>query len=106
MVPNDISIKLGEWKLGYELKHEEPLPYEILNVSYINMHPGYTKGVGDHDLAILRLEKPAVLDHHVNPLCLPQTNQLQEKKSCIATGWGKSILQGKQLLKILYLFSI
>ncbi|XP_031826161.1 inactive serine protease scarface [Nomia melanderi] len=93
MVPNDLSIKLGEWKLGYELKHEEPLPYEILNVSYINIHPGYTKGVGDHDLAVLRLEKPAVLDYHVNPLCLPQTNQLQEKKSCIATGWGKSILQ-------------
>nr|XP_033331111.1 inactive serine protease scarface [Megalopta genalis] len=93
MVPNDVAIKLGEWKLGYELQHEEPLPFEILNVSSISMHPGYTRGHGKHDLAILHLETPAILDHHVNPLCLPQTNQLQANKSCIATGWGKSILQ-------------
>ncbi|XP_076299177.1 inactive serine protease scarface [Lasioglossum baleicum] len=93
MSADDVSIKLGEWKLGYDLKHEEPLPFEILNVSSISMHPGYTKGYGEHDLAILHLETPAILDHHVNPLCLPQTNQWTEKKSCIATGWGKSILQ-------------
>ncbi|XP_076652405.1 inactive serine protease scarface [Halictus rubicundus] len=93
MSADDVSIKLGEWKLGYELKHEEPLPYEIINVSSISMHPGYTKGHGEHDLAILHLETPAILDHHVNTLCLPETNQLPAKKSCIATGWGKSILQ-------------
>ncbi|XP_015433755.1 PREDICTED: uncharacterized protein LOC107189685 [Dufourea novaeangliae] len=93
MQPNDISIKLGEWKLGYELKHEEPLPFEILNVSYIRMHPEYTRGLAEHDLAILHLEAPATLDYHVNPLCLPQTNAVEAKKSCIATGWGKTILQ-------------
>ncbi|XP_054015987.1 inactive serine protease scarface [Hylaeus anthracinus] len=90
--PNDISIKLGEWKLGYELKHEEPLPYEILNVSSIRTHSGYARGYTDHDLAILHLKNPATIDLHVNPLCLPTTKQLQMNK-CIATGWGKSILQ-------------
>ncbi|XP_043257990.1 uncharacterized protein LOC122400531 [Colletes gigas] len=93
LAPDDILIKLGEWKLGYELKHEEPLPYEILNVSSINIHPGYARGFGDHDLAILHLENSANIDFHVNPLCLPATTQPQNNKSCIATGWGKSILQ-------------
>ncbi|CAK9807357.1 Inactive serine protease scarface [Anthophora plagiata] len=92
--PNDISIKLGEWKLGYELKHEEPLPFEIINVSSISLHPGYTRGLGKHDLAILHLEKAATVNLHINPLCLPETNELvQNNRLCIATGWGKSILQ-------------
>ncbi|XP_076172623.1 inactive serine protease scarface isoform X3 [Ptiloglossa arizonensis] len=93
MVPDDILIKLGEWKLGYELKHEEPLPYEILNVTTIKVHPGYTNGLSDHDLAVLHLENPAILNRHVNPLCLFKTKQPQKNKSCIITGWGKSILQ-------------
>lgn len=95
MSPNDISIKLGEWKLGYELKHEEPLPYEILNVSSITMHPGYTKGLGYHDIAILQLDSPATFDLHINPLCVSKTKDSEEGETCIITGWGKSILQGK-----------
>ncbi|XP_003706016.2 inactive serine protease scarface isoform X2 [Megachile rotundata] len=94
LLPNDVSIKLGEWKLGYELKHEEPLPYQIINVSYINIHPGYSKGYGEHDLAILHLQQPATFNYHINPLCMPTIRTpLQQNRQCITTGWGKSILQ-------------
>ncbi|OAD55609.1 Serine proteinase stubble [Eufriesea mexicana] len=92
--PKDVSIKLGEWKLGYELPHEEPLPFQIINVSSISTHPGYERGTGEHDLAMLHLESPPTFDLHINPLCLPKTKHfVQNNKPCISTGWGKSILQ-------------
>ena len=91
----DVSIKLGEWKLGYELRHEEPLAFQIINVSSISLHPDYKGKSGDYDLAMLHLENPVTFDLHINPLCLPKsTNLLQKNKLCITTGWGKSILQG------------
>ncbi|CAL7948678.1 unnamed protein product [Xylocopa violacea] len=94
LLPSDISIKLGEWKLGYELKHEEPLPFRIIDVSSISIHPSYTQGYGEYDLAMLHLESPATFDFHINPLCLPISNSLAlNDKPCITTGWGKSILQ-------------
>lgn len=66
-----------------------------MNVSYINVHPGYTRGLGEHDLAILRLEQPTAFDYHINPLCVPNTKPpLQQNRPCVSTGWGKSILQG------------
>lgn len=91
--PHDVSIKLGEWKLGYELKHEEPLPFEIINVSSISIHPGYKQGLGEYDLAMVHLENTATLDRHINPLCLPEPTKFPNNKLCITTGWGKSILQ-------------
>ncbi|KOC70446.1 Serine proteinase stubble, partial [Habropoda laboriosa] len=105
--PSDISIKLGEWKLGYELQHEEPLPFEIINVSSISLHPGYTRGLGEHDLAILHLERAATLNVHVNPICLPEINELvQNNRQCIATGWGKSILQAHYAGAIMHAVSM
>ncbi|XP_017885505.1 coagulation factor XII-like [Ceratina calcarata] len=91
--PSDVSIKLGEWKLGYELKHEEPLPFQIINITSIDVHPNYVQGYGEHDLAMLHLERPATMDLHISPLCLPEPNYFAKNKQCITTGWGKSILQ-------------
>lgn len=87
-------MKLGEWKLGFELKHEEPLPFEIINVQTIKYHPGYVEGLSSNDTAMLFLEHPTVFNLHINTLCLPEDYQVQETSQCIVTGWGKSILQG------------
>ncbi|XP_006622554.1 uncharacterized protein LOC102681132 [Apis dorsata] len=92
--PEDVSIKLGEWKLGYESKRDEPLPFQIIDVSSISIHPGYKQGHGGYDLAILHLNSPIILDLHINPLCLPDSKYLSRNdRPCISTGWGKSILQ-------------
>ena len=93
---NEIAIKTGEWKLGYELKHEEPLPFEIINVAAIQSYPGWSAGNPSNDVAILFLEHDIRLDQHVDLLCLPEVQSLPKPGSkCIATGWGKIILQGK-----------
>ncbi|XP_012288608.1 hornerin [Orussus abietinus] len=90
---NEVSIKSGEWKLGYELKYEEPLPFEIVNVASIVPHPGYYSGGPSYDLAMLFLEHPLKLDQHVDTLCIGEQPQPQPGKKCIATGWGKTVLQ-------------
>jgi len=91
--PNEISVKLGEWKLGYEIEQEEPLPFQIINVQSIKYHPGYVEGLPSNDTAMLLLQHPVTFNLHINTLCLPEDYQIQATSQCIVTGWGKSILQ-------------
>ncbi|XP_066586122.1 uncharacterized protein [Prorops nasuta] len=91
--PNQISIKAGEWKLGYELKHEEPLPFEIVNVAHIKINPSYSSGLPSNDTALLLLEHPITFNTHVNTLCLPENVDATTKGQCIVTGWGKNEIQ-------------
>ncbi|KAG7210257.1 hypothetical protein KM043_011805 [Ampulex compressa] len=92
--PSDVSVKLGEWKLGFEVKEEEPLPFEIVRVKSIEIHPNYVQGSSSNDMAVLLLKHPAAFTTHINPLCLPRGFEYQENRRCMVTGWGKVILQG------------
>ncbi|XP_044014749.1 uncharacterized protein LOC122856913 isoform X2 [Aphidius gifuensis] len=90
--PQDISIKVGEWKLGYELKEQEPLPFEIVFVKQVVSHPGYQSGSVAYDVAVLLLEHPVKLDRHVDTICLSEKLPTPDMK-CISTGWGKFIIE-------------
>ncbi|KAK2582963.1 hypothetical protein KPH14_009019 [Odynerus spinipes] len=91
--PHEIAVKSGEWKLGYELKHEEPLPFEITNVTSIVIHPNYVLGSSVNDLAALFLEHAVAYDAHVNPLCMPNLSQTHKLNKCIVTGWGQAVIK-------------
>ncbi|XP_043286410.1 actin cytoskeleton-regulatory complex protein PAN1-like [Venturia canescens] len=94
--PATVSVKVGEWKLGYELKHEEPLPFEILNVVSIAPYQApFQSANSGNEIAMLFLERDMKLDQHVDVLCLPegQPRPPQPGRKCIATGWGKVILE-------------
>lgn len=91
----EIAIKAGEWKLGYDLKHEEPHPFQIVNVSVIANHPGYYPESARYDLAILFLAEKIRFDQHVDAICLGHEPQPSFPLSkCISTGWGKVAIQG------------
>ena len=104
--PNELSVKLGEWKLGYELEYEEPLPFEIIQVRTIKYHPGYVQGLSSNDTAVLLLERPTTFNLHINTLCLPDDYQVQETSQCIVTGWGKSILQAHYSGAIMHMVDV
>ncbi|KAK0083432.1 hypothetical protein PV325_008794 [Microctonus aethiopoides] len=89
----EISIKAGEWKLGYELKHEEPLAFEIVQVKSIIKHPGYQPNHPAHDMAILMLEHPVTFDQHIGTICIGEHPLVSQGAKCISTGWGKHVLQ-------------
>jgi hypothetical protein len=73
---------------------EEPLPFQIVNVAVVVRHPQYRKGSLVNDLALLILEEKLRPSKNVGTLCLPTPNQIPTE-NCIATGWGKRILQRK-----------
>jgi hypothetical protein len=91
--PSDVSIKAGEWKLGYDLKHEEPLPFEIVQVDSIVPHPNYQPGSASFDTALLFLQSAIKLDQHVDTICIGDAPAVTPQRKCISTGWGKTILQ-------------
>lgn len=103
---SELSVKLGEWKLGYELEREEPLPFQIINVRTIKYHPGYLEGSPSNDTAMLLLEHPAVFNLHINTLCLPDNYREQDTSRCIVTGWGKSILQAHYAGAIMHMVGV
>ncbi|XP_045465843.1 probable serine/threonine-protein kinase nek3 [Harmonia axyridis] len=86
---SDILVKGGEWKLGID---EEPLPFQIVKVSVIVKHPGYKPGSLVNDLALLILEEKLRPAKNIGTICLPEPNKIPTR-NCIATGWGKRILQ-------------
>lgn len=57
-------------------------------VSRIVVHPGYVGGVHkDHDIALLKLSKPALLSKTVNTVCLPtQDGVVKNRNKCYVTG--------------------
>ncbi|KAF5283999.1 hypothetical protein FQR65_LT13633 [Abscondita terminalis] len=86
---HDILIKGGEWKLGID---EEPLPFQIVKVSAVIRHPQYVRGELKNDLALLILDENLRLAKNIAPICMPPPNQ-PPLAQCIATGWGKRVLQ-------------
>ncbi|XP_012536008.1 uncharacterized protein LOC105836494 isoform X2 [Monomorium pharaonis] len=103
---SELSVKLGEWKLGYELEQEEPLPFQIINVQAIKYHPGYVEGLTNNNSAMLILEHPARFNLHINTLCLPDNYQIPKTSQCIVTGWGKSILQAHYAGAIMHMVDV
>lgn len=57
-------------------------------VTKIIVHKGYVGGVHkDHDIALLKLSKPALLGNTVNTVCLPAQNEVVQRGSkCYVTG--------------------
>ncbi|KAG5675566.1 hypothetical protein PVAND_005460 [Polypedilum vanderplanki] len=52
-------------------------------------HPNYNSRFADDDIALFKLEKPAQLNVHVIPICLPD-KELLTTKSAIASGYGRT----------------
>ena len=45
-----------------------------------------------HDIALLKLDKPAVMSDYVNVICLDMDNGFPPGTPCIAAGWGQNML--------------
>ena len=52
-----------------------------------------------HDIALLKLDKPAVMSDYVNVICLDMDNGFPPGTPCIAAGWGQNML-GKVVITL------
>lgn len=74
----------------------------LFTITQIVKHPLYTPLNMEHDIILLKMNEPAILNLYILPICLPQTETLPERAG-IATGWRKTGLRDELssvLLKI------
>nr|XP_033815492.1 vitamin K-dependent protein C [Geotrypetes seraphini] len=80
------QVRLGE----YDRRRFENTEQQIA-VDKILIHTNYQKS--DNDIALLHLARPATLNNHVLPICLPdkwlaEHQLMKAEKQVIVTGWG------------------
>ena len=63
---------------------------EIRNISKLFVHEQYHEITYDNDIALIKLERPVILNDNINTICLPRPfdDVYQVKSKCIITGWG------------------
>ncbi|XP_062563096.1 phenoloxidase-activating factor 2-like isoform X1 [Armigeres subalbatus] len=81
-----LVVRLGEWDTVTE---NEPLKHQEINIRKIILHEYYHNQKYHNDLALLIMEKPANLNVHINPICLPNANDNFDEQRCMVSGWGK-----------------
>lgn len=79
-------VRLGEWDTVTE---NEPLKHEQIEVRKLILHENFVDKKYHNDLALLILERPADLNVHINPICLPSANEKFDGQRCMVSGWGK-----------------
>ncbi|KAL7041465.1 hypothetical protein ACKWTF_000792 [Chironomus riparius] len=76
-------------KLGYIIRNIETPNTYTYQISERISHPNYDSRFADDDIALFKLQQPAVLNSYVIPICLPD-KELLTTKNAIATGYGKT----------------
>lgn len=92
-------VRLGEYDKNSKTDDARPADF---TVARIVSHPNYTSNSTYDDIALLKLDRSAVLSPYVRPICLPTSRSIVEKRA-IASGWGQVGFQGdrsEMLLKV------
>ncbi|KAG9511019.1 Phenoloxidase-activating factor 2, partial [Fragariocoptes setiger] len=83
----ELKVRLGEWDVH---RDDEFYAYVEKNIRDIVVHPEFVAGNLVNDIALLRLDSP--IDPslpHINPACLPNSDESFQGQRCWVTGWGK-----------------
>lgn len=90
--PSALKVRLGEYDVSTV---SEPLKYEEFDVSRIVVYPTFNNRTLMHDIALVRLSRPAKRRANVNVVCMPNegvtNNELILSPRCFVTGWGKTV---------------
>uniref|UniRef100_A0A8C3GBT3 Peptidase S1 domain-containing protein n=1 Tax=Cyclopterus lumpus TaxID=8103 RepID=A0A8C3GBT3_CYCLU len=84
---SDKQVVLAEHNMN-----KEEGPEQFINVGKMFIHPKWNDNCVScgNDIALLKLEKNAVLNDKVQPACLPQHGAtLAHNQPCYVTGWGR-----------------
>jgi secreted trypsin-like serine protease len=109
-----VSVRLGEWDTSTEqdcdvLDGDEDCvdePVQDIPIEQIIPHEKYD--INDkfvhNDIAVIRLQKPAVYNFFVKPICLPLTETLRTANldglKLTVAGWGKTEMGSSSTVKL------
>lgn len=81
-------VRLGD--LDYAIDSDESQNQDF-NVSEIISHPNYKYPLPYHDIALLKLNKPVILNDYVKPVCLHTEKGINVTDGdLVVAGWGKT----------------
>jgi len=85
------STDASRYSVGLGLHdRQDGLYRQIIRVAKVIKHERYNiPKTMDNDITLLKLEKPAVINDYVSPVCLPKTD-VPDGKMCYVTGWGNT----------------
>lgn len=83
---DSLVVRLGEWDTVAE---NEPLAHQQYGVQKIVIHENFISKKFHNDIALLILDNEADLNKHINPICLPSTDDNFDGERCLVSGWGK-----------------
>ncbi|XP_077645660.1 LOW QUALITY PROTEIN: serine protease 53-like [Lonchura striata] len=87
--PGGLRAPLAEWRAVLGRLRLDPDGGQELPVAELLLHPRFRGVRGGHDLALLRLRRPAALGPRVGPVCLPGPRRPPPfGRRCWVSGWG------------------
>ncbi|KAJ4937053.1 hypothetical protein JOQ06_001637 [Pogonophryne albipinna] len=92
--PWQVSLEFHTYRVvlaEHDMKTEEG-PEQSIMVAKMFIHPKWNRNCVScgNDIALLKLEKSAVINDKVQPACLPQHGAtLAHNQPCYVTGWGR-----------------
>ncbi|XP_004695699.1 PREDICTED: coagulation factor VII [Condylura cristata] len=96
----NLTVVLGEHDLSHVDGDEQ-----VRRVARVTVPDAYVRGRTDHDLALLRLRRPALLTAHVVPLCLPERDFSERTLALVrfsaVSGWGQLLDRGATARKLM-----
>ena len=88
-----LKVRLGEYDVSTTA---EPLRHEEFNITDIVVYPGFNNSTLVHDIALLRLERPAKRKQNIDVVCMPKPDDFRPPTTsrstgvkCYVTGWGR-----------------
>ncbi|KAI4501794.1 hypothetical protein M0802_003129 [Mischocyttarus mexicanus] len=76
------TVVVGEWELDSGGRGSARLP-----VDRVILHERFNNYV--HDIALMKLARPAPLSKVVKTICLPDAEEELTDSNCVASGWGR-----------------
>ncbi|CAL4081181.1 unnamed protein product, partial [Meganyctiphanes norvegica] len=86
---SSLIARIGDWNL---VTSSESFSHQSINVKKVLFHPHFDRPTFVSNVALLILERDAVLSGSVMPVCLPEPAQNFDGAQCIVSGWGKDVL--------------
>ncbi|XP_065676465.1 serine protease 55-like [Hydra vulgaris] len=82
---NDILVRLGVLERSKKLKQTQEF-----SISDVYVHPQYkTEKEYNNDVAMIKLKKPAMVNHFVESICILNNHKFSHGDQCFIAGWGK-----------------
>ncbi|XP_017053007.1 serine protease 7 [Drosophila ficusphila] len=101
------TVRLGEYDTSKDIDCIDGYcnqPILEMGIEQAIVHPQYDPNNKDrtHDIALLRLDRPVVLNEYIQPVCLPLVSTRQAINTgeiLVVSGWGRTTTARKSTIK-------